>query len=614
MILDQIKSPADLRKLPEAELSAVADELRQTIISTVAENGGHLASNCGAVELTVALHRVFNTPEEKIFFDVGHQSYAHKILTGRREQFASLRKIGGISGFPAPEESPYDPAPAGHAGTALSLALGAAAAQSDSNARVIAVVGDGCVGCGVTLEALNNISTTSGKERLILIINDNQMSISRNVGALSRYLGRVISGSFYNRVRYRFKSRLVHRPKLFQLVRRSVHRIKRLLLPPGGNLFETLGLRYIGPVDGHDLKKLISVLSNLKESGGPVVLHVVTSKGAGCSFAEADPTRYHGIAGCDPENGALPESAPGFSKAFGSAMVKLGEADPRIVAVSAAMLEGTGLKNFAEKFPDRTFDTGIAEEHAVTFAASLAANGKRPVCAIYDTFLQRALDGVYHDGVLAQVPLVIAADRAGAVEDGATHHGIYNCSFLRSLPGLTVAAPAVCSEVEKYLKFALELKQPVIIRYPRGGVKEYGFPEFPELELGRAAIVRQGRGENPVVIWSFGAELVTALETADILEKSGISTTVVDARFLKPFDKTLARSLAKYRQYTIENHSVSGGLYSALSESCAGIEHAPITGFGWRDDEIIGHGEVGQLREKYGLTAAAIAGKICADV
>ena len=610
MILDQINSPADLRQLPEAELFTVADELRQMNISTVAENGGHLASNCGAVELTVALHRVFSTPEEKIFFDVGHQSYAHKILTGRREKFASLRKIGGISGFPAPDESPFDPAPAGHAGTALSLALGAAAAQSDSSARVIAVVGDGCVGCGGTLEALNNISTTQGKERLILIINDNQMSISRNVGALSRYLGRVISGSFYNRFRYRFKSRLERRPKLFQLVRRSVYRIKRLLMPPGGNFFETLGLRYIGPVDGHDLKKLISVLTNLKESGGPVVLHVVTSKGAGCSFAEADPTRYHGIAGCDPENGTLPESAPGFSKAFGSAMVKLGETDQEIVAVSAAMLEGTGLKNFAEKFPGRTFDTGIAEEHAVTFASSLAANGKRPVCAIYDTFLQRALDGIYHDGVLAQVPLVIAADRAGAVEDGATHHGIYNCSFLRSIPGLTVMAPATCMEVEKYLKFALNLKHPAVIRYPRGGVKPYGFPEFPELEPGKAAIMRQSNDENPVVIWSFGAELVTALETADILEKSGIHSIVVDARFLKPFDKALARSLVKFRQYTIENHSISGGLYSALTESCAGIAHAPITGFGWPDDEIIGHGEVGKLREKYGLTAAAIAEKI----
>jgi 1-deoxy-D-xylulose-5-phosphate synthase len=437
------------------------------------------------------------------------------------------------------------------------------------------------------------------------------MSISRNVGALSRYLGRVVSGSFYNRFRYRFKSRLVRRPKLFQLVRRIVYRIKRLLMPPGGNFFETLGLRYIGPVDGHDLKKLISVLTNLKESGGPVVLHVVTSKGAGCSFAEADPTRYHGIAGCDPENGTLPESTPGFSKAFGSAMVKLGEIDQEIVAVSAAMLEGTGLKNFAEKFPGRTFDTGIAEEHAVTFASSLAANGKRPVCAIYDTFLQRALDGIYHDGVLAQVPLVIAADRAGAVEDGATHHGIYNCSFLRSIPGLTVMAPATCGEVEKYLKFALNLKHPAVIRYPRGGVKPYEFPEFPELEPGKAAIMRQSNDENPVVIWSFGAELVTALETADILEKSGIFATVINARFLKPFDKALARSLVKFRQYTIENHSISGGLYSALTESCAGIAHAPITGFGWPDDEIIGHGEVGKLREKYGLTAAAIAGKIC---
>lgn len=614
MILDQIKSPSELRQLPETDLPAVAEELRRIIIATVAENGGHLASNCGAVELTLALHRVFNTPEEKIFFDVGHQSYAHKILTGRKDKFATLRKINGISGFPAPEESPFDPAPAGHAGTALSLALGAAAAQPDSAARVIAVVGDGCVGCGMTLEALNNISGTPGRERLILIINDNQMSISRNVGALSRYLGKVISGSLYNRVRYRFKSRLERRPKLFNLVRRMVYRFKKLLMPQKGNFFETLGLRYVGPVDGHDLKKLISVFTQLRHSGGPVVLHVVTSKGAGCSFAEADPTRYHGIAGCDPEKGTLPESYPGFSKAFGNAMVKLGEADPRIVAVSAAMLDGTGLKDFAGKFPERTFDTGIAEEHAVTFAASLAANGKLPVCAIYDTFLQRALDSVYHDGVLAQVPLVIAVDRAGAVEDGATHHGIYNCSFLRALPGLTVMAPARCCEVEKYLKFAFQLKHPAVIRYPRGGVKDFALPSLPELELGKAAIIRQSTAAEQIILWSFGAELVTALETAELLEKSGIAATVVDARFLKPFDKILAEKFCKFRQYTIENHSVAGGLYSALLESCSSFEHAPITGFGWPDDEIIGYGEISKLREKYALTSEHLAKRIAASL
>ena len=611
MILEKIQSPTDLRRLPESELELAADELRQLIISTVAINGGHLASNCGAVELTLALHRVFNTPQEKIFFDVGHQSYTHKILTGRRDQFASLRKINGISGFPAPEESVFDPAPAGHAGTALSLALGAAAAAPQSSDRVIAVVGDGCVGCGMTLEALNNISHTPGKERLILIINDNRMSISRNVGALSRYLGKVISGSTYNRYRSRVKSRLRRLPKLFQLIRRMVYRLKKLLLPSGGSLFETLGLRYVGPVDGHDLKKLTAVLKSLREAGGPVVLHVVTSKGAGCSFAQADPTRYHGISGCDPESGDLPGSAPGFSRAFGNAMVKFAEADARITAVSAAMIEGTGLKSFAEKFPERIFDTGIAEEHAVTFSASLAANGKLPVCAIYDTFLQRALDSVYHDGVLAQVPLVIAVDRAGAVEDGATHHGIYNCGFLRSIPGLTVMAPAFCSDVERFLEFALKLGTPVVIRYPRGGVKELENIERAPLELGKAAIVRKRDDAGQIVLWSFGAELVTALETADILEKSGIAVTVVDARFLKPFDKVLAEKFCKFRQYTIENHSVTGGLYSALLESCAKFEHAPITGFGWPDDEIIGHGNIAKLREKYSLTAAAIAEKIC---
>lgn len=612
-MLEKIQSPEDLRSIPAEQLPLLAGEVRKSIMSAVAENGGHLASNCGTVELTIALHRVFNTPEEKIFFDVGHQSYTHKLLTGRQEGFARLRKADGISGFPNPAESIHDPAPAGHGGSALSLALGVAAGSPGAPERVVAVVGDGCAGCGVTFEALNNASHCPGKNRLILILNDNQMSISRNVGALSRYLGKVISGDFYNRFRKKLKHHLEPMPRLFKLVRSVLYAVKRLVMIPRGNFFEALGFRYLGPVDGHDINELIRVLEQSRKLAGPLVLHVVTQKGFGCSFAENDPTGYHGIAGCDAVTGKLPVSSGGFSRALGEALLKIGEHDPRIAVVSAGMLDGTGVRRFAEKFPERSFDVGIAEEHAVTFACGLASGGMRPVCAIYDTFLQRALDAVYHDGVLAGVPLVIAADRAGIVEDGPTHHGIYNCGFLRSIPGITIMAPVQPDDVEKFLEFALELASPVVIRYPRGGVPFRKLPELPPLEKGRAAEVISGRGADRAVLWSIGAELFTALAVADELTEHGIPVTVIDARFLKPFDKEKAVEYRNYRQYTIENHSISGGLYSALLESLADCQHQPVRGFGFPDDTIIAHGETGKLREKYGLTAGYIAGRIVAD-
>lgn len=612
-MLKDIRSPEALRSLPAEQLPLLAGELRQSIMSTVAANGGHLASNCGIVEVTIALHRVFNTPAEKIFFDVGHQAYAHKLLTGRQDGFARLRKTDGVSGFPSPAESIYDPAPAGHGGSALSLALGAAAASPDAPDRVIAVVGDGCAGCGVTFEALNNASNCPGKERLILILNDNQMSISKNSGALSRYLGKVISGDFYNRVRKKLKHHLKPMPHLFKLVRSILYAAKRVVMIPRGNFFEALGFRYLGPVDGHDINELIRVLEQSRKLPGPLVLHVVTQKGFGCSFAENDPTGYHGIAGCDERTGKMPVSSGGFSRAMGEALLKAGEKDPRIAVISAGMLDGTGLRRFAEKFPERSFDVGIAEEHAVTFACGLAAGGMRPVCAIYDTFLQRALDAVYHDGVLAGVPLIIAADRAGIVEDGPTHHGIYNCGFLRSLPDITIMAPPRPEDMEHFLEFALELSSVVVIRYPRGGVESRELPELPPLKKGRAVEVISCDADDKAVIWSIGAELFTALAVADELAKRGIKATVIDARFLKPFDKEKALEFRSFRQYTIENHSVSGGLYSALLESLAGYSHQPVRGFGFPDDAIVAHGEIAKLREKYSLTADSVAAQISAD-
>ena len=604
-----VNDPAALRQIPERELPQIAEELRQEILTTVSRNGGHLASNLGVVELTVALHRVFDTPRETIFFDVGHQSYAHKLLTGRQEDFARLRRADGPSGFANPQESPYDPAISGHAGVALSEAIGCAAADPDAPGKIIAVVGDGSIGNGVTFEALNQVANCPGSRRLLLVLNDNQMSISENVGTLSRLFNQLIAAAPYNRLRTKVKHLLKPVPPLKGLLTKLNDAGKSVLLPPSV-LFESFGFRYFGPVDGHDLGRLIATLRRLRELDGPLLLHVVTEKGHGVDFASAAPTRYHGISACDPESGEMKSSGGGFSAAFGAAMEKLAEENKDLIAVCPAMLAGTGLAGFAEKFPERCFDVGIAEGHAVTFAAGLAIGGKRPVCAFYDTFLQRALDHVYHDIVLNRLPVVIAADRAGAVADGPTHHGIYSVGFLRALPHLAIVCPACESEMEAALRFAVKLAAPVILRYPRGGsTRQFGEVPFT---LGRAVIRREG-DENAPVIWSCGAEVATAFRCAEILEAEGPDCTVVDARFLKPFDGELARSFAARPQFVIEDHCVSGGLASALREAMDGIAHRPVTSFGWSDEEPIPHGEVEKLREKAGLHPERLARRI-ADI
>lgn len=600
-MLDELRA-LEVEKLPE-----FADKIRNKIIDSVSRNGGHLASSCGCVELIVALHRIFDTPHEKIFFDVGHQAYAHKLLTGREEGFGRLRRIDGVSGFTHPAESVFDPAVSGHAGTALSAALGHCAANPDAEEKIIAVIGDGAMGCGVTLEALNHAATLHGSKRLIVILNDNRMSISGNVGALSRALNRVIAGRSYNCFRNFFKHLLAPVPGLKRFFSRLDDLWKSILLPPS-LIFETLGFRYFGAVNGNDLKQLLPTLSRLKEIDGPVLLHVITEKGHGCGYAAADPTRYHGISGCDPDTGEMKSAGNGFSEAFARALSLAAEKDPDIVAVCPAMLEGTGLSSFARQFPDRCFDVGIAEEHALTFACGLASAGKKPVCVFYDTFLQRALDGVYHDAVLAGVPLVIAVDRAGAVADGPTHHGIYNCSFLRSIPDLTVLSPASECEMVPALELAFSLASPVVIRYPKGS----GAGELENIpwESGRSVIRRHGDEDSPV-LWAIGGEVKTALETAALLEdKYGMNCYVADARFLKPFDAVLARSFADRRQFTIEDHSLCGGLYSALSEALAILPHREVYGFGWSAEEVIPHGEVSLIREQKGLTSPAIAEKI----
>lgn len=595
-----------IRAVPVEKLQEAADELRKTIIESVSRNGGHLASSCGCVELIVALHRIFDTPAEKLFFDVGHQAYAHKLLTGRDKGFEKLRRIDGVSGFTTPMESEFDPAVSGHAGCALSAALGHCAADPDSEEKVVAIIGDGAMGCGVTLEALNHASTLPGAGRLVVILNDNRMSISGNVGALSRVLNRVIAARSYNKFRNLLKKILSPMPRLKKFFSRLDEAGKSVFLPPA-LFFETLGLRYFGAVNGNDLNQLLPTLSRIRQIGGPVLLHVITEKGHGCHFAAADPTRYHGISGCDPDTGEISGGIRGFSAAFAEALSKSAAKHPEIVAVCPAMLEGTGLREFAANCPKRCFDTGIAEEHALTFAAGLAAAGKIPVCAFYDTFLQRALDAVYHDIALAGLPVIIAVDRSGAVADGPTHHGIYNCGFLRSLPGVTIFSPAVESEMGMALEFAVSLHSPVIIRYPKGAGVNNGKPE--DFQLGKAVIRRRGDDFSPV-LWSIGGEVANALQTAEILEQSNLDCTVVDARFLKPFDRRLAGELSAHRHFVIEDHSESGGLYSALCEALCGGKHGGIYPFAWSSDEIVPHGEVELLKRQKGLDASSIAGKI----
>ena len=604
-----IDDPAVLRQLPERELTQVADQLRQEILTTVSRNGGHLASNLGTVELTVALHRVFDTPREKIFFDVGHQSYAHKLLTGRREKFDRLRQADGPSGFANPAESPYDPAVSGHAGVALSEAMGCAAAAPNAPEKIIAVVGDGAIGNGTTFEALNQVANCPGRRRLLLVLNDNRMSISENVGTLSNLFNQLIAAGPYNSLRRKVKRLLKPVPPLKGLFTKLNDAGKSVILPPSA-LFETFSFRYFGPVDGHDLGRLIATLRRLRALEGPLLLHVVTEKGHGVDFASAAPTRYHGISSCDPESGEMKSSGGGFSAAFGAALEKLAEEIDDLIAVCPAMLEGTGLSGFAKKFPKRCFDVGIAEGHAVTFAAGLAVGGKRPVCAFYDTFLQRALDHVYHDIVLNRLPVVIAADRAGAVPDGPTHHGIYSPGFLRTLPYLSIVCPSCESEMEAALRFAVDLASPVILRYPRGGSARQ-FEAIP-FALGRAVIRREGTDDAPV-IWSCGAEVATACQCAELLAEEGLDCTVADARFLKPFDRELARSFADRPQFVIEDNCVSGGLASALREALDGIAHRAITAFGWSDEEPTPHGEVAKLRDNAGLRPDRIAREI-ADI
>ena len=609
-LLSTIDSPADLRRLTRAQLPALATELRDFLLHSVARTGGHLSSNLGTVELTLALHYVFNTPEDRIVWDVGHQTYPHKILTGRRERMGSLRQSGGISGFPLRSESEYDAFGTAHSSTSISAALGMAMAarQKGEDRQAIAVIGDGAMTAGMAFEALNNAGVLDGK--LLVILNDNDMSISPPVGALNRYLAQLMSGRFYSAAKQVGKQVLAKAPHLFELAKRLEEQAKGLVVP--ATLFEKFGFNYIGPIDGHDLESLIPTLENIKQLEGPQFLHVVTKKGRGYDLAEADPVAYHGPGKFDPRVGLQqPATAPKptFSQVFGRWLCDMATHDNRLVGITPAMREGSGMVEFHQRFPDRYYDVGIAEQHAVTFAAGLACEGIKPVVVIYSTFLQRAYDQLVHDVALQKLPMVLALDRAGLVgADGPTHAGAYDIPFLRCIPNVSIACPADEAECYRLLSTAYAQDHPVAVRYPRGSGVGTELPTGPEglqgLPFGKGELRRQGRR---VAILAFGTLLQPALVAAEALD-----ATVVNMRWAKPLDLELLLEVARSHEavVTLEEGAVAGGAGSAVLEALQAARlPLPVLQLGL-PDRFIEHGDHGQLLCGLGLDAAGIERRV----
>ncbi|MEO8015118.1 MAG: 1-deoxy-D-xylulose-5-phosphate synthase [Polaromonas sp.] len=611
-LLETINSPADLRRLPRAQLKTLADELRAYVLDSVSKTGGHLSSNLGTVELTVALHYVFNTPDDRLVWDVGHQTYPHKILTGRRERMASLRQFGGLSGFPRRGESEYDTFGTAHSSTSISAALGMALASQfkgeDRNA--VAIIGDGSMSAGMAFEAMNNAGVHDDS-RLLVVLNDNDMSISPPVGALNRHLAQLMSGRFYASARHVGKKVLQVAPPLLELARRLETHAKGMVVP--GTLFENFGFNYIGPIDGHDLESLIPTLENIKHllatGAGPQFLHVVTKKGQGYKLAEADPIAYHGPGKFDPSMGLQKSSTPAkqtFTQVFGRWLCDMAEHDPRLVGITPAMREGSGMVEFHRRFPKRYHDVGIAEQHAVTFAAGMACEGLKPVVAIYSTFLQRAYDQMIHDVALQNLPVVFALDRAGLVgADGATHAGAYDIPFVRCIPNMSMACPADENECRKLLTTAFEQNHPVAVRYPRGagaGVEpEAGLKSLP---FGKGEIRREGKG---IAILAFGTLLYPALQAAEKLD-----ATVVNMRWAKPLDTELLLKIAASHEalVSVEEGAIMGGAGSAVGEAlqAAGVLR-PLLQLGLAD-EFIEHGDPAHLLALQGLDADGIEASI----
>lgn len=603
--LEQILSPADLRRLDRRELKDLADELRQFVLQSVSRTGGHLSSNLGTVELTIALHHVFNTPDDRLVWDVGHQSYPHKILTGRRDAMAQLRQAGGISGFPKRSESEYDAFGTAHSSTSISAVLGMAVASRNTGRRQrqhIAVIGDGAMTAGMAFEALNNAGVTPDVNVLV-VLNDNDMSISPPVGALNHYLARLMSGHFYAAAKNVGKAVLQKVPPVLEIARRMEGHAKGLMSP--ATLFEELGFNYVGPIDGHDLDALIPTLENLRELGGLQFLHVVTRKGQGYKLAEADPVLYHGPGKFDPSVGIQkPATAPKttFTQVFGQWLCDMAQHDTRLFGITPAMREGSGLIEFEKRFPNRYFDVGIAEQHALTFAAGLACEGQKPVVAIYSTFLQRAYDQLIHDVALQNLDVTLALDRAGIVgADGATHAGNYDIAYLRCVPNMVVAAPSDENEARLLLSTCFQHPGPAAVRYPRGAGR--GAAVVAELEtvpLGKAVVRREGKG---LAILGFGTLLTAAMKAGEELD-----ATVVDMRFIKPLDETLVLELARSHEafVTIEEGSIMGGAGSAVLECLQAHDIAvPVLQLGL-PDRFIDHGDQAALLSELGLDAAGI--------
>jgi len=612
-LLDGIDSPADLKKLPEKDLPRLAQEIREELIGSLAETGGHLGPNLGVVELTIALHRVFETPADKILFDVSHQGYIHKILTGRRKQMNTMRQHGGLNGFLLRTESAHDCYGAGHAGTALSAALGMAAARDMNGGKehVVAVAGDAAFTCGVSYEALNNVTETT--KRLIVVLNDNEWSIAKNTGAIAAYLNRIATSPAYAHLHDQAAKFVewIGGKGARHLAHKIEAGVKQILLP--GVLFEDLGLRYFGPIDGHDIPLLIRTFEFLKTQNEPVILHILTKKGKGYAPAIAKPDKFHGLGKYQPDTGETVAAAtPTYSEIFGKTLSDFADHNRKIVAITAAMPSGTGLSQFAKRHPDRFYDVGIAEEHAALFAAGMATKGMKPFLAIYSTFMQRAFDMIVHDIALQNLNVALCMDRAGlSGDDGPTHHGLFDIAYLRSIPGIVAMQPKDEEEFADMLwTMAHHHEGPLAIRYPRGagtGAVPKTAPKL--LEIGKAEVLRHG---TEVALFGLGNFCEVALETAEILERQGIKAAVINPRWIKPLDTGTLEFFARSVKVlcTLEDHAVTGGFGTSVAEhlSEAGIT-TPLVRIGW-PDQFIEHGSVAILREKYGITAKAAADRI----
>ena len=601
-LLETISEPSDLRKLDRKRLPQLTRELRDFIVESVSQTGGHLSSNLGTVELTVALHYVFDTPADRIVWDVGHQTYAHKILTGRRERMSTLRQYGGVAGFPRREESPYDTFGTAHSSTSISAGLGMAVAAklAGEGRRVVAVIGDGAMTAGMAFEALNNAGAMDAN--LLVVLNDNDMSISENVGALNNYLARLLSGRLYTSARKASEKVLGVVPPMWELAKRAEEHMKGMVT--GGTLFEEFGFNYIGPIDGHDIDTLVSTLSNIRKLSGPQFLHVVTRKGKGMEVAEDDPILYHGVSKFDPAVGIVAKSGgkPTYTQIFGDWLCDMAAQDARLIAITPAMREGSGLVRFSQEYPERYFDVGIAEQHAVTFAAGLACEGLKPVVAIYSTFLQRGYDQLIHDVCIQNLPVVFALDRGGLVgADGPTHHGAFDLSYLRCLPNMIVMAPSDENECRQMLYTAFTLDTPTAVRYPRGsGPGVTPAPGMTALPVGKGEIKRRGQR---VAILAFGSMVKPALDAAEVLD-----ATVVNMRFVKPLDEALVAEIAASHELivTVEENALDGGAGSAVLEALAGARierHVLQLGL---PDRFVEHGDHALLLKQCGLDSAGI--------